>query len=118
MGTHVGKYWETPDGAKRRIYINEEGAYEALGWKFSFYNTGNVCSASVNGETISNASARNLINGLRSSSLYYDLGDGKFHWKQTYNRDFIRDDIVNLIAAVRDNVTKMAAEHMAAGGVS
>ena len=113
----IGKYWETPDGSKRRIYIQEEAAWEILGWDFGFYNTGNVSSASVNGEHVSNTSAHNMIQGLRQSSLYYDLADGKFHWKQTYNRDFDRDDVVALIGAIRDSISKMAVEYVA-GGVS
>ena len=114
----IGKFWQTSDGSRRRIYIAEEAAWRALEWDFSFYNTGNVSSASVGGEYISNTEARNMIHGLRDSSLYYDLADRKFHWKKTYNRDFTRDEIVALIDAIREQVKTFASEHLAAGGVS
>lgn len=111
----VGKYWETPDGSRRRIYIDEENAWRVLGWDFSFYNTGNISSAWVNGARISNTEGHNLIQGFRLSSLYFDLADRKFHWKQTYNRDFTRDDVVTLVTKIRDEINKMAAKYTTGG---
>ncbi|KMJ46699.1 hypothetical protein AB204_02465 [Xenorhabdus khoisanae] len=53
------KAWER--NGHRRIYINIERFEEVFGLKVSFYKTGNISSAKLNGEKISNSKACELI---------------------------------------------------------
>lgn len=106
----IGRYWQTPDGSRRRIYIDEAAAWEALGWTFYFYGTGNLAGAFVNGEPISNCRGKNLLCGLRSAGIYYDCADGKFHWGGSYNRDFTRENVLALINTLKPAILTMAAD--------
>lgn len=60
---------------RKRIYIDSDEEIEKVfGLSLSRYNTGNICSARLNGETISNCQARRLL----SFAPYYDCIAGKY----------------------------------------
>lgn len=60
---------------RKRIYINSDDQIEKVfGLTVSRYNTGNICSAFLNGEKISNCQARRLL----AIQPYYDCIAGKF----------------------------------------
>lgn len=63
-----------------RVYFNQDQILETYGLSVSRYNTGNVSSASLNGESISNSQAKKIINRAYGK-LYYDVNDGQFHSK-------------------------------------
>ncbi len=71
-----GREW-IKDG-KHRVYFNDDVMCDLYGLKTSHYNTGNVSSASLNGEPISNSRARKILSTL-VGKLWYDLADGQFH---------------------------------------
>ena len=68
------KVWERGD--KRRIYINRQDFGKVFGLELGFYKTGNISSAFLNGEAISNSKAYKLI-GYRTP--YYDCVSGDWH---------------------------------------
>lgn len=72
-----GKLWEK--GNMRRVYFNNLAEWYGLTTKH--YNTGNISYAEVDGERISNSSARELSYNLSWGKVWYDFTDGKFHYK-------------------------------------
>jgi len=59
-----------------RIYFNDmPGLY---GVKVTRYNTGNVSSATLDGERISNSAARKILNKLCCGKFWYDVPTGQF----------------------------------------
>jgi hypothetical protein len=61
------------------------------------YNTGNVSSARLRGETISNTKAEALLWTLTGTGkLYFDLADGRFH-----GQGLSQADVDVLVAAIR-----------------
>ena len=76
-----GKLWEktTERDELRRVYFNSETIADAIGLDVSYYNTGNVSGATLDGGRISNFEARRILGGL-TGKFFYDYADGKFHW--------------------------------------
>lgn len=69
-----GNSWTPSRGGDERIYINNW--FELIGLKVSRYNTGNISSATMDGEHISNTKAAKIIG---DGKVYYHTGDGKIH---------------------------------------
>lgn len=60
---------------RKRIYVNSDDQIEKVfGLSVSRYNTGNICSAFLNGEKISNSQARRLL----TVKPYFDCLSGKW----------------------------------------
>jgi hypothetical protein len=72
-----GKLWEKK--GIRRIYFN--GLADRVGLSVTRYGTGNVSSASLNGEGISNSKARAILIALEFGKVWYDLNTDKFETK-------------------------------------
>ncbi len=66
LSMNAGKIWEKY--GKRRVYIQIE---TALNMDVQYYNTGNISSASINGEGISNSKAQKVLSG----KCFIDLND-------------------------------------------
>lgn len=90
-----GKYWEK--GELKRIYFNDLREIYG-GIEVSFYKTGNVSTARLDGEKTSNSYMRGLLWDLRHGKLYYDLTDNKFYDK----------NLSNHVDRLVDNVKKLA----------
>jgi hypothetical protein len=75
-----GKLWER-DG-KRRVYFSPLA--EFIGLEVNRYNTGNVSSATLNGERISNSQATRMLWAV-AGKFWWDAADEKFHWKDIDN---------------------------------
>ena len=69
-----GREWKTEDGKFHRIYFN--GLSERYGLRCFYYNTGNVSSATLDGETISNSKARCLLSAFDGAKLWFDVLTG------------------------------------------
>lgn len=54
---------------KARIYIDPENMGEVFGLEINLYNTGNISSARLNGEKISNSRAYKMI----QNKIYFDI---------------------------------------------
>ena len=63
-----------------RIYFNGTD----LGMEVSYYRSGNISSAAVDGESISNCEARRIM----GSKAYFDLTDNTLHMDSTMERHF------------------------------
>ena len=70
-----GNLWEKAGMA--RIYFND--LESLMGLRISRYNTGNISSASLNGESISNSGAQRMLNSV--DKIWFDLADGKFYYR-------------------------------------
>jgi hypothetical protein len=72
-----GKEWIK--GSMHRIYFNIEALMNIVGLKCSYYNTGNISSATFDGEVISNSRAKKIIDVL-SDKFYFDCSDEKIYY--------------------------------------
>ena len=79
-----GNLWEKAGYA--RIYLDTRAAY---GFEYTTYKTGNISTASVRGESISNGRASSLRTTLQSAKLWFDLTTGQFGSKGADFSDFI-----------------------------
>jgi len=79
LETVGGNYWESPDGSKKRVYFNTDSLMQFIGLECEFYGTGNISSATLNGEHISNSQARKLLSDISTSKHYFDLTDNTWH---------------------------------------
>lgn len=76
-----------------RIYFNATD----LGMEVSYYKTGNVSNATINGESISNCEARRVM----GSKAYFDLTDNTLHMDDKMERYFgskIKEEVAELMA--------------------
>lgn len=91
-----GSLWEKY--GKRRVYINNIAAI--YGIETARYNTGNISSAMLNGVKISNSEAKRTLSKM-PDKFWYDLEDGKFHWKTWEGDDVqareIAEDVIGKI---------------------
>lgn len=69
-----GKEW-TKNGM-HRVYMN--GLATWFGLETTRYNTGNVSSATLDGEPISNSQAKRIGDHLFDAKFYYDVNTGNF----------------------------------------
>lgn len=81
-----GSLWTK--GSHRRVYFNNlaELAYPTL--ELTFYGTGNISSASLDGERISNSAAYRLLNAVRYSKVWWDSADAQFHGREISQHAF------------------------------
>ena len=68
-----GRRWTK--AGHNRIYFNNLA--ELYGMQFDTYNTGNICWATVDGERISNNSARQILSMLSAARVWYDCNTGR-----------------------------------------
>jgi hypothetical protein len=93
-----GKKWEK--AGMSRVYFNDLD--EWYGLETSRYNTGNISSARLDGEHISNNQAKKIMYRLSQAKVYFDLADGKFHGRDISQSDFdvIKTQILKVAAIV------------------
>jgi len=84
-----GRQWQKGD--MNRMYFNADVVYEAIGLEMTRYGTGNISSAMLRGEHISNAEAKRIIAGI--PTLYYDLTAGKLMRKGEWGETCIRREL-------------------------
>lgn len=88
-----------------RIYFNN--LPELFGLTCSYYKTGNIFSATLDGEKISNGRAREIETILRFGKIWYNVKTEMFEWKLSNCRDFTAETIADEII---DEIKKRAAE--------
>lgn len=64
-----------------RVYVNDWASLAGI--ETSRYNTGNICSATYQGETISNSQAYKLLGSI--DKVWFDAADGKLHCRYGYS---------------------------------
>lgn len=89
-----GNLWEKYD--KSRYYFSVETLMELLDLKVTRYNTGNISSATLEGEHISNTHAGQMIFALEQAKLYYDNSKGSFYYIRTKYDDRVKEIISKL----------------------
>lgn len=72
-GSHWQKY------GKDRVYFDAAAIASRQGLDWSNYKTGNISSARLNGEKISNSEARRILDEFQWFKIWFDLDDGQFH---------------------------------------
>lgn len=87
-----GRLWKIAEKNMCRVYFNSLA--DRIGLSVSYYKTGNVSSASLNGNGISNCSARKILSTLESGKIWYDLNTNRF---ETKNLDEYAEKIINSI---------------------
>lgn len=100
-----GKYWEA--GERRRVYFDAAACAKLVGLDCSYYNTGNISSAPLAGESISNSAARRMIDSWKSAGLYVDMAEMKFHCKSGVAID--REHVMMVIREIKAGVKSMSA---------
>ena len=100
LETLGGKYWEK--GERRRVYFDAPACAKLVGLDVSCYNTGNISSASLAGEPISNSAAGKMIDSWKSAGLYVDLSDMNFHCKSGVAID--REHVMLVISKIKAGV--------------
>ncbi|PZM88387.1 MAG: hypothetical protein DIU79_16965 [Actinobacteria bacterium] len=88
-----GNRWQK--GAMDRVYFNDLARWYGL--EVTRYNTGNVSSARLHGERISNSHAREILGDLAWAKVWFDANDGRFYGRNLDERYFGR--IVEAIKA-------------------
>ena len=90
-----GSRWQR-DGMDR-VYINDWPAFAGI--ETSRYNTGNISSATYQGEGISNSQAYKMLGSL--SKVWYDAADGKIHGRfgTSESRVATREEVWDAVVA-------------------
>jgi hypothetical protein len=88
-----GSAWATPDRSKRRVYFNADVMAKSIGLEAEFYKTGNVSSAKLKGDDISNSRATKMLSRIDGTKLWFDADDGKFHFKGELEKDEFKEVI-------------------------
>ncbi|MEU0937549.1 helix-turn-helix domain-containing protein [Embleya sp. NPDC005971] len=80
---------------KDRVYLNDWATYAGL--ETGRYNTGNIASASYQGERISNSQAYKILGSI--DKVWFDAADGKLHCRFgiTESRVATREDVWDAI---------------------
>lgn len=93
----LGTLWEK--NGKARIYFNNLPSM--FGLETTHYGSGNLGSATIDGEKISNREASDLLSVFVESKLWYDLNDGQFHHTLTnsrkYDGDLVAGEVIKKI---------------------
>lgn len=89
-----GKRWTKAGGV--RVYFNDLPQW--FGLRVTRYNTGNISSATLDGEPISNSQAQEILEACRFGKLWWDSADEQFHWRGLESRRFnIAEPIIDTI---------------------
>ena len=73
-----GKKWESSDKSKSRVYFGTDFIAKAKGFEYTTYKTGNISSASLKGESLSNSKAKSLLSSIASGKFWYDVNSREF----------------------------------------
>lgn len=92
-----GSRWTRGD--HDRVYFNEDQILEMIGLSVSYYNTGNISSATYGGAHLSNNRARKMVGEVRSAKVYVDVATGDVKIS-TYGGDVDWDEVRSAIEAL------------------
>lgn len=97
----IGSEWKK--GAMHRVYFNDLHLWYGL--EFETYNSGNISSATLNGDEISNGRACNIISTLASAKVWYDVEQARF-----FGRDIDNVYLKPIVAAIKARVEALVVE--------
>ena len=78
INQNLGKRWTK--GNHDRVYLNVDALANAIRLETDRYNSGNISSATLDGERISNTHAREILESLSGARAYCDARTGRLHW--------------------------------------
>lgn len=99
----IGNEW-TKDKIQRIYFNNLE---ELIGLEYTTYNTGNISTAKLKGEKISNTKASRLASELSYAKVWFDLADGEFHCQMG---NAAIEYFGEIVAAIKQRVADMEEE--------
>lgn len=90
-----GRRWQK--NGMDRVYLNDWA--ELAGIETSHYGTGNIASASYQGETISNSQAYKLLGSI--DKVWFDAADGKLHCRYGFGESRVasREQVWDAVVA-------------------
>lgn len=91
-----GNRWQK--GGKDRVYFSAGVAAELIGLRYDSYKTGNISSATLKGESISNSSCKSILLALTDANLYYDVVEDKFIGRQVSHIEYLQSAITAIRA--------------------
>ena len=74
-----GKEWESDDGRYHRVYFDDLPGWYGL--QAERYGTGNISSAKLDGQKISNSQARKIESALYGGKVWYNVKTGEYESK-------------------------------------
>ncbi len=92
-----GNEWEK--AGHHRIYFND--LPKLYGLEIEQYKTGNISSAAVDGERVSNSEGQRIIDRLNYSKVWWDYADEQFH-----GRDIEPSDIDRIVANIEERIER------------
>ena len=97
-----GNRWTKYD--KDRVYFDAAAVTSQQGMSWNNYRSGNISSATLDGEKISNSEARRSLEGFMFVKLWCDLADGTFYRRGEIDyprsRDMWKQFVANAKAAI------------------
>lgn len=97
-----GSLWE--NYGKSRIYFNGPEIAESQGLSWSNYNSGNISSASLNGDKVSNSECKRILGGFQWVKVWYDVASGKFYQKGDPGYETTQEMIDQFIADAKEAI--------------
>lgn len=92
--------WTKPGTSEERLYLDRSSACEFIGLEVSFYKSGAVKSAYLDGEKLSNNKAQKIIDSM--SKTYFDVSSGE--WVTGWSDEAL-DLITEKLEALEEVVT-------------
>ena len=89
-----GKEWRNPANGAVRYYLNGDIWAEGIKLSVSYYETGNVRSATLDGELISNARARRILD----TKVFWEGGSIRTKGMDTEAGRLIREYVKGLVS--------------------
>lgn len=105
-----GREWIKGD--YHRIYFNLDFMADCINLDLDFYKTGNICSARLDGERISNCQAKRILTKL-DGKFWYDVKTESFMIKEV-DRDYakqIEQAILDKIQITEDTMELAGVDH-------
>lgn len=92
-----GREWQK--AGRHRVYFQDCARWYGL--EVNRYNTGNISSARLDGDTISNSHARQIDTRLSWAKVYYDVGLGQFQ-----GQDIAQADLGRIVERIKAAVAQ------------
>lgn len=105
------KRWQK--GGKDRYYFSRSTVQELIKLDFAYYNSGNICWASIGGSEISNTKGRAYLCALNEGKYYLDLETYCIEYRCDYPpkvKDCADDIAWRLQEAIITEITQDTAE--------
>ena len=96
-----GRDWRSSDGSKHRVYLNDLiEFYPTL--EVSYYGTGNVSSARLDGDRISNTKARRILQALDGTKLWWDANTQEWGHRAYGAEELVREIIKEIEERIQE----------------